>query len=141
MIDSALKEYGLSDKEIEVYVNLLKIGEASLQEISKRCNSPRTTVYNTLNYLISKGLASKVDKNHVAYYSATDPLKMKEILERKKRILEQAIPELHALSGTLPKQAKVEVFEGQAGIFALYMDIFKEKQSLDHHHIRLELAQ
>ena len=125
-IEIALQEYGLTNKEIDVYVNLLRVGESSLQEISKKCKCPRTTVYNTLNYLISKGLVSKVDKEHIAYYAATDPNKMKEILERKKLLLEQALPELEAISGTLPKKTKVEVYEGAAGIFALYMEIFKE---------------
>ena len=127
-VEIALREYGLSDKEIEVYVNLLKVGESSLQEITKKCKCPRTTVYNTLNYLISKGLVSKVDKKHIAYYASTDPIKMKEILERKKLLLEQALPELEALSGTLPKKSKIEVYEGASGIFALYMDVFKENE-------------
>lgn len=129
VFETALREYGLNDKEIEVYVNLLKIGEATLQEISKKCRFPRTTVYNTLNYLIVKGLVSKVDKQHIAYYTATDPAKMKEILERKKLLLEQALPELTALSGTVPKKTKIEVYEGPAGIFALYMDVFKEHET------------
>lgn len=131
-IETALHEYGLTPKESEVYVTLLKLGESSLQEISRKSSIPRTTVYNTLNYLISKGLVSKVDKEHIAYYSATDPTKMKEILERKKILLEQALPELQSLSGTLPKKTKIEVYESASGIFALYMEIFKEEDGLQY---------
>ncbi|MDO8563985.1 MAG: helix-turn-helix domain-containing protein [Nanoarchaeota archaeon] len=127
-VQTALKEYGLNDKEIEVYVNLLKSGESSLQEISKRCNCPRTTVYNNLNYLISKGLVSKTDKDHIACYTATDPEKMIDILDRKKILLEQTLPELESLKNTLDKKSRIEVYEGPAGIFAMYMEIFKEKE-------------
>ena len=53
---------------------------------------------------------------------------MKDVLERKKLLLEQALPELQAISGTLPKKTKVEVYEGSAGLFALYMEVFKEDE-------------
>src|SRR3989344_989986 len=54
----ALKEYGLNDKEIKVYMALLPLGNINLQEIAKRVDMPRTTIYNTLNYLSNKGLIS-----------------------------------------------------------------------------------
>jgi len=127
-IQIALKEYGLNDKEIDVYVNLIKSGESSLQEISKRCNCPRTTVYNNLNYLISKGLVSKADKDKIAFYTATDPEKMIDILDRKKILLEQTLPELTSLKNTLDKKSRIEVYEGPKGIFAMYMEIFKDKE-------------
>lgn len=128
IIETALKEYGLTEKEIQVYLALLKIGESTLQEISKHCNCPRTTVYNTLNYLIAKSLVSKTDKDKIALYLATDPSKMQDILERKKILLEEALPQLKAFTNTIPKKTKVEVYEGPSGIFALYMDVFKEKE-------------
>ena len=127
-VETALSEYGLSETEIDVYVNLLKVGESSLQEISKRCKAPRTTTYNTLNYLITKGLVSKVEKEKIAFYVATDPHKMKDVLERKKLLIEQALPELELMSGTLPKKTRMEVYEGPSGIFALFMDVFKDEE-------------
>ena len=69
----ALTEYGLSDKEIRVYVALLPLGSVSLQEIAKRLSLPRTTVYNTLSYLSTKGLVSKITKKGITHFEAIDP--------------------------------------------------------------------
>jgi len=78
--------------------------------------------------LITKSLVSKTDKDKIAFYIATDPSKMKEIIERKKILLEEAMPELESLINTTSKKTKVEVYEGPKGIFALYMDVFKDKE-------------
>ena len=50
-IEFALKEYGLSQKEIQVYLSLLPLGCINLQKLGKKVDIPRTTIYNTLNYL------------------------------------------------------------------------------------------
>ena len=43
-----LKEFGLTDKEIEVYLALLPLGSINLQVLAKKVDLPRTTVYNSL---------------------------------------------------------------------------------------------
>ena len=58
----ALREFGLTDKEVRVYLILLSLGSINLQELAKRIDLPRTTIYNTLNYLYTKGLVSKIVK-------------------------------------------------------------------------------
>jgi HTH-type transcriptional regulator, sugar sensing transcriptional regulator len=68
-----LREYGLSEKEAQTYLALLPLGKINLQEIAKRVDLPRTTIYNTLNYLISKGLVSFIMNKGVRFYEATDP--------------------------------------------------------------------
>ena len=44
-LSNALKEYGLSDNEIKVYITLIKTGESTVQNIAKNSNLPRTTIY------------------------------------------------------------------------------------------------
>ena len=41
---SILEEYGLTEKEAQVYLKLLPLGKINLQEIAKRINLPRTTI-------------------------------------------------------------------------------------------------
>ena len=55
-VRTPLKEYGLSEKEIDIYLELLPLGTVSLHEIERRVKYPRTTVYNTVNYLLKKVL-------------------------------------------------------------------------------------
>src|SRR3990167_6568529 len=81
--EQALREFGLTDKEIRVYVEMLPLGSVNLQEIAKRINLPRTTIYNTLNYLHQKGLVSKIIKKGITYFDATEPDKLIEDINQK----------------------------------------------------------
>ena len=63
---------------------LLPLGTINLQEIAKRVEYPRTTVYNTINYLVTKGLVSKIIKGSTTYFTATDPDKLRTNLKRRK---------------------------------------------------------
>ena len=44
-ITDVLTEYGLSEKAIKVYLTLLTLDSTNLQEVAKRINLPRTTIY------------------------------------------------------------------------------------------------
>jgi len=123
-----LKEYGLSEKEAEIYVALLPLGSINLQEIAKRVDNPRTTIYNTLNYLISKGLVSFIVKENVRYYEASDPEVIRDKIQEKKRLLESILPELRALKLDTKKSSSVEIFQGSKGLYTVLSDIFEKKQ-------------
>jgi len=124
----ALKEYGLSDKEIEVYTALLPLGSINLQEIAKRINLPRTTIYNTLNYLASKGLVSKIIRGHVTFFEATEPKKLINDIEEKKKLIISALPELEGLKKQIKESSSVEIYEGFKGISTILSEVFRKKQ-------------
>lgn len=127
-IKDVLKEYGLSEKEIKVYLTLLTLDSTNLQEIAKRIDLPRTTIYNTLNYLVTKGLVSYVTKKGVRFYQAADPIKLMEKLNEKKELLNSIMPELETLKKTIKESSSVEIFQGSKGLFTILSDVFKEKQ-------------
>ena len=127
-IELALKEYGLSDKEIQVYIELLPLGSVNLQEIAKRLDLPRTTVYNTLSYLSTKGLVSKIIKKGITYFEATDPKKLVDKLNEKKELVLSVLPQLEGLKKIIKETSSVEIYEGTKGIFSIISDVFKVKQ-------------
>jgi HTH-type transcriptional regulator, sugar sensing transcriptional regulator len=126
----ALKEYGLTDKEIKVYLALLPLGKINLQEIAKRVDFPRTTVYNTLNYLFQKGLVSKIIKKGVTYFEATEPSKLVDNLDQRKKLIEKALPQLEGLKKVIKESSSTEIYEGTKGLFTILSDIFKVKQQV-----------
>lgn len=130
-IEFALKEYGLTDKEIKVYLSLLKLGSVKLQELSKRVDLPRTTIYNTLNYLILKGLVSYIIKKSVKYYETTDPNKLISKIEEKKDIISSVLPELKSMYKTID-YSSVEIFQGTKGLSTILSDVFKTKQLIKY---------
>jgi sugar-specific transcriptional regulator TrmB len=129
-LEFALKEYGLSDKEIKVYLTLLPLGSINLQEIAKRIDLPRTTIYNTLNYLSAKGLVSFIVKKSVRFYEAADPDKLLAKLNEKKELLKSVLPNLKVLKETIKQSSSAEIFEGSKGIFTILSDVFKVKQQV-----------
>jgi sugar-specific transcriptional regulator TrmB len=129
-IKIVLEEYGLSDKEANTYLELLPLGSINIQKLSSKLNYPRTTVYNTLNYLISKGLISYIIKNKVKFYEAVDPEKFIDKLEEKKALIKSVMPNLKILKTNIENTSTVEIFQGAKGVFTILSDVFKEKQEI-----------
>lgn len=129
----ALKEYGLSENEINVYTNLLKAGETTAQELAKNAQLPRTTVYHLLESLIEKGLASFIIKQSIKLFQPADPEKIPQILEDRKRRIQEIIPSLVSIRQTLTDRPKTQIFEGQRGIKTILQDILEEKKCIYHY--------
>ncbi|MGV8141264.1 MAG: TrmB family transcriptional regulator [Candidatus Woesearchaeota archaeon] len=127
-LEFALKEYGLSDKEIKIYLALLPLGSINLQEIAKKVDLPRTTIYNTLNYLVAKGLVSFIIKGNVRFYEASDPEKLTEKIIEKKKLIDSILPELKVLKETVINSSSVEIYQGNKGVFTILSDALSIKQ-------------
>ncbi|MDD5191712.1 MAG: helix-turn-helix domain-containing protein [Candidatus Nanoarchaeia archaeon] len=130
---SALREYGLSENEIQVYVILLKAGESSVQTIAKNAEIPRTTTYHILTSLQQKGLVGYAIKEHIKYFQATRPEILRDILNDKKKHIEEALPELKSIALTLKQKPEVEIFEGVKGIKSILMDVLEVKKEILHY--------
>src|SRR3989338_11107775 len=110
-----LKELGLSEGEAKVYLALLRLGESQVNKVKTETKIHRTTIYDFLDKLIKKGLASYVVKNNVKFFSASHPSSLDSLLKEKKEKLEETLPELVKLCSLEKKQLKVEVYEGVEG--------------------------
>lgn len=126
----ALKEFGLNNKEIEIYLALLPLGSINLQEIAKRVDLPRTTIYNTLNYLYKKGLISKILKENITFFEAVEPRKLIDTINQKKELVLSILPELESLKKYKKESSNVEIYEGFKGISTILSDVFKKKQQI-----------
>lgn len=132
-IKSALIEYGLSENEIQVYLALLKLGESTAQNIAKTSRLPRTTTYHLLESLIQKALVSFVIKETIKHFQAAEPKKLIRILEEKKKIIQEIVPELANLKKTIKEKPKVTVFEGLKGIRSVLKDVLEENKTIYHY--------
>ena len=127
---SILRELGLTDKETDVYLTLLPLGKINLQEIAKRVELPRTTIYNTLNYLSVKGLVSRIIRAGVTYFEAVEPSKFLEDLNQKKELLLSVLPELEGLKKEIKDSSSVEIYQGFKGVSTILNEVFKIKQEV-----------
>lgn len=129
MIKNALREIGLTDGEIRVYLGLLETGSTTTGKITKKSKISGSKVYEVLDRLISKGLASSVTKNGVKYFEATSPERILDYLDEKKDqieeervIIQKIIPEL-ILKQKSTIKSNVKVFTGFEGLKTANEDI------------------
>lgn len=119
---------GLTDREAESYLVLLQLREALVSEIAKKTKENRTHLYDTLNSLKQKGLASYVIKNGKKYFRPAPPEKIIDYLKEKQNEVEMYLPELNKLYAPKSKAPVVEVFEGKEGIKTVLRDVLRENK-------------
>ncbi|MCX8194061.1 MAG: hypothetical protein N3G19_01735 [Candidatus Pacearchaeota archaeon] len=127
---AALKQLGLRENEIKVYISLLELGVSKVDAISKRVPLPRTTIYGILKSLLEKGLVSYVIKSGIKYFEATDPKRLLLIEKEKIQVLQNLIPSLEKIKETVTIKPSIEIYEGIEGIKSIYEDMLKTKQTI-----------
>ncbi|OGJ15710.1 hypothetical protein A3K73_03005 [Candidatus Pacearchaeota archaeon RBG_13_36_9] len=126
MIESSLKRIGLTDGEIKIYLALLELGSSTTWNITKKSGISGSKVYEVLDRLSKKGLASYTIKNNVRYFEAASPERILDFLEGKSKELEsekneikKIIPEL-ILKQVNSAKAEVKVYTGFEGAKTVY---------------------
>ena len=122
MVEDALRQIGLTEGEIRVYLALLELGSSSTGNITKRSNISGSKVYEVLERLLTNGFVTEVIKNGVRYFEATSPERILDYLDEKKEDIEheriaiqKIIPNL-ILKQKANKNSVVKVFTGWHGL-------------------------
>ena len=137
MIESSLKKYGLSTKEIKVYLATLELGSSSILEISKKSGINRATTYVITESLIERGLASSITKGKKRYFVSEDPKKLLTKLEERKlkvddqiNEIKKLIPQLESIFNRSESKPRVKMYEGIDGLYKIYEDTLVEKKDI-----------
>jgi len=127
----ALKKIGLTNGEIKVYLTLLETGSATTWTITKKSKISGSKVYEVLERLIEKGLASSITKNNVKYFEAANPNRIIDYLNEKQEQIEKEksnvayiLPQLLMKAQSAPK-SDVKVFVGFEGLKTANEDIIQ----------------
>ncbi|HLC95701.1 MAG TPA: helix-turn-helix domain-containing protein [Candidatus Nanoarchaeia archaeon] len=121
-----LKELGLTNNEIEVYVTLLKTGSISVNGIAEKSGLHRQAVYDALDRLLEKGFVNFVLKNSKKYFQGISPEKILEYLKEKEDKFKSILPELIHLTKLPREDTFVESYKGKNIVRTVYRDIIKE---------------
>ncbi len=122
MIEKILQELGLNRRESSCYTALLELGSSKVGDIIKKTSIPSSKIYEILDKLIQRGLASYVIKSNVKHFQASDPKSLLNYIEEKKKNVEKILPEL-LLKQQLSTKQSVEMYEGQKAIFTLFTNL------------------
>lgn len=127
-----LKNFGLEQKAVKVYLSLLQNGVLSALELSRKTGINRTSIYRTLEDLKNLGLAQEVLKNKSARFKAASPEKLDLILAQKEAKLDklkssyqQILPLLNQLKDAASDNTQVIYFKGKRGIQQLLWNTLK----------------
>jgi len=128
----ALKRIGLTGGEISVYLALLELGSTTTWDVTKKSKISGSKVYEILDRLIGKGLASFMTKNNVKYFEAASPERILDYLDEKGKLIEKEkneirkiIPEL-ILKKAKTTKAEVRVFTGFEGAKTVWEEVIND---------------
>lgn len=123
MDKSIIRNLGLTDYEVEIFLVLIKSGPLSAYEISKKTGLYRQACYDALNRLQEKGFVSFALRNGKKIFQAINPQQISEFLDEQKKQYESILPELLKMQSSGGEDISVEVFKGKRIIKIALRDI------------------
>jgi len=131
MIDrEILKDIGLSDNEVEVYLILLNLGEATVYQIADYSKIARPNIYDTLKKLLEKALVTVIIKNKKRYFKPLAPEKLLDMIKEKEKNLIEILPELTEVYESKKTKPIVEVLQGVEGLKTVMNDMTKTRKDI-----------
>lgn len=137
MLQDLLRNIGLSDKEIAVYLGLLEIGPQAASVVAHKAKLNRSTTYVVLADLLKKGFISRFSKEDLQIYVAASPDFLLEHVKSKRSEYEkyvqqmtEVIPQLKSLNNPLSIRPKVSFYDGEVGVKAVMEDTLTARGTL-----------
>jgi predicted transcriptional regulator len=107
MIEQKLKEIGLSDKEVAVYLCVLQYQKIAPSRVSTLTSINRPTVYSVSKELMKKGLITEDETGTIKYLISLGEEAMENLVkneEHKIATIKSKLPDVVAALKQLPKQ-------------------------------------
>lgn len=132
-LQEALEEASLSGREAKIYLKLLSLGEVSSGRLIKETKMYKADIYEVIQKLVEKGLASHLKKGGKLFYKPADPKRLLDIIEDQKAELEEKKSRISSVLGELENrysakkiEREVSVLEGIGGLKTILIDSEKE---------------
>jgi sugar-specific transcriptional regulator TrmB len=123
MYEEQLKELGLTDNEIRIYLLLLEYGMMNPYEISQKLGLHRGYVYVALERMQEKEVVNVILKENKKYYQATSPENLVELLKFKLESFQKIVPDLTKLMRLKKEETRVELHKGKRVYRTLLKDM------------------
>jgi predicted transcriptional regulator len=108
----SLREIGLSDKEIALYLAALKNGNAGMSVLARQADLKRTSAYVVFSSLKEKGLLDSLETKSGAKFIAKDPQYLLDKLKKESGSIVAILPELMAINTSVKKRPRITYYEG-----------------------------
>ncbi|PIN75754.1 hypothetical protein COV18_02815 [Candidatus Woesearchaeota archaeon CG10_big_fil_rev_8_21_14_0_10_37_12] len=118
-----LRELGLTEGEIRVYIALIGLGETTTGPLVDQSGVSVSKVYVILDRLAKKGLVSHVLRKKTKHFKAADPDRLLVYLNEKQHKLREQeaglkhlIPQLQLKHDTALTEETAQVYDGMRGV-------------------------
>lgn len=105
-----LTKLGFKQKEIEIYLTLLRVGRATPAELSKLTNIKRVTVYAITKTLVAKGIIAEDLAGKKVSLVALPPTELGNLIEKEKNAIEKKETLINQSIADLSQIFKTEKF-------------------------------
>ncbi|MFC1691810.1 TrmB family transcriptional regulator [Nanoarchaeota archaeon] len=133
--EEVLREQGLTDSEIKVYLALLQTTSTTVGSIVKATGLYKPNVYDALDKLMVKGLASYNVIANRKYFRASPPERFLTMIAEKRRAVEEIMPQLKELSKFSERQQGATTFMGSRGIITALENMLTEISNNGHYDV------
>ncbi|MFA6888882.1 MAG: helix-turn-helix domain-containing protein [Candidatus Woesearchaeota archaeon] len=123
-----LKKIGLTEGEIKIYNALLELGETTRTALAKKSGISPSKIYDVCNRLLEKGIIASVKKQGIIHFSAADPHRLSDFLnkkaeeiEKEKQLVDQLLPMLMIKHKNTHEAVNIEVFQGWEGLQTAFL--------------------
>lgn len=137
LIVKQLIKFGLSEKEAKIYLALLELEVATVNETAKAADINRSSAYVVIESLKKKGLAITSEDKKIQRYIAVSPEMllqeandMAKKAEEIKNNISDIIPELKALHKDTKQKPVIKVYEGKQGLINNFEDTLNCKEKI-----------
>jgi len=123
MYEEQLRELGLTDNEIKIYLLLLKQSMMNPSEISQKLGLHRGYVYDALERMQEKEVVNSILKDNKKYFQATSPENLVELLKLRLENLQKIVPNLMKIMELKKEETKVGLHRGKRVYRTLLKDM------------------
>jgi HTH-type transcriptional regulator, sugar sensing transcriptional regulator len=132
-----LTNLGLTQGEAKVYLAMIQIGPSRVGKIVEISGVSQSKVYNVLDRLILKGLASYNIQDNIKHFQSLEPSRLHEYIQRKedeirrqKEGITQIINDL-SNNAYASKRSTSEIFAGERSLRSAYMTLLSDSKKGD----------
>ena len=140
--DHIFRDFGLSEREVQIYLTLLEIGPQPASVLARRFGLPRSTAQFVAEKLATSGFVRKLDQKGVTTYAAKDANALRHFFEtQKNNTLEQyrryedqlteVTPMLNKLASINDQRPKVSYYQGVKEVQQLFEDVIATGEQVD----------
>lgn len=127
-INEKLQEAGLTGNEAKVYLELLRTGKLSANQIAKNICMDRTLTYTVLNHLIDKGQVNYIIERNKKMFSCSNVENLLNPIKAKEAVILDLVKELKNVEKKKGEETEVNVYEGKEAVRNLMRELIRVKK-------------